>query len=89
METLIHADIFFFISTIALIIISIGLVIAVIYVIKILHNIFHVSEKVKEGSDEILSDIQNLRADVKTQGFRVQYVMGFIKSLFGRGRSRK
>jgi uncharacterized protein YoxC len=89
METLIHADIFFFVSTIALILISLGVIIAIIYVIKILHNIFHVSEKVKEGSDEILSDIHTLRADVKSQGFRIQYVIGFIKRLFGRGRSRK
>jgi uncharacterized protein YoxC len=86
MDTLIHADIFFFITTIALILIALGLIIALIYIIKILHNVFHVSEKVKVESDEIISDLKTLRGNVKEKGFRLQYVKQFIKRIFGRNR---
>jgi len=58
MDTLIHADIFFFVSTIALIFISLGIIVALIYIIKILRNVSDVSSKVKDESTEILSDIK-------------------------------
>jgi hypothetical protein len=84
METLIHADIFFFVTTVVLIVFSIGVIIALIYVIKILHNVFHVSVKVKEESDEILSDIKTLRGNVKSHGFSVKYIKAFISKVFKR-----
>jgi hypothetical protein len=90
METLIHADIFFFISTIALVLISIGIIIALVYLIRILRNVSDVSDKVKEESTEILSDIKELRTDIKKEGFRMSYVSRFFAKLFGkRSRSKK
>lgn len=84
MNTLIHADIFFFVSTIALIFISIGIAIALVYVIKILRNVSDVSDKVKDESTEILADIKELRGDIKKEGFRLHYVSNFFARLFGR-----
>jgi hypothetical protein len=90
METLIHADIFFFVSTIALVLITIGIVIALIYLIKILRNVSDVSEKVKVESSEIISDIKTLRTDIKKEGFRINYISKFFGKLFGRrSRSKK
>ena len=82
METLMKADIFFFVTTIAVIAVTIGLMVALTYIIKILRNASHISDKVKEESDEIISDIKSLRGNVKAQGFKVQYVKQFIKRIF-------
>ncbi|MBX4197880.1 hypothetical protein KW782_00930 [Candidatus Parcubacteria bacterium] len=84
METLIHADIFFFITTIAVVLISIGIIVAIVYIIKILRTVSHVSDKVKEESEEILLDLKHLRGNVKSQGFRWSYVKQFIRSIFKR-----
>ncbi len=90
MENLIHADIFFFISTIALVLISIGIVISLVYVIRILRNVSEVSDKVKEESSEILSDMKELRGTIKQEGFKMGYVVRFFKNMFGRKtRSKK
>jgi uncharacterized protein YoxC len=82
MDTLIHADIFFFISTIALVIISIGIVISLVYVIRILRNVSEVSDKVKEESTEILSDVKELRGTIKKEGFKMKHAVKFMKGLF-------
>ena len=67
MQTLIHADIFFFISTIATILISIGIIIALIFVILILKKLYQLSETVKTEAGHIAEDIDSIRA--KAKGF--------------------
>lgn len=89
MDTIIHADIFFFVSTIALVVITLGLIVALVYIIKILRTISNVSEKVKDESDEILADIKNLRGTIKRQGFGLRNVTELIKMVFGRKKSKK
>lgn len=84
MTTLIHADIFFFISTIALVLVSVGIIVALVYLIKILRNVSEVSDKVKEESAEIITDIRHLRSDMKREGFRMQHVGQFFARLFRR-----
>ncbi|MBA3551133.1 hypothetical protein H0W32_02920 [Patescibacteria group bacterium] len=89
METLIHADIFFFASTIALVLVTIGLAVALVYIIKILRTVSKVSDKVKDESDEIIADIKNLRGNIKQQGLGLRNVKEVIKMVFGKNRSKK
>lgn len=84
METLIHADIFFFVSTIALVVISIGIIVALAYLIRILRNVSDVSDKVKEEGSEIIADVKELRTEIKKEGFRMNYVRRFFNRLLGR-----
>jgi hypothetical protein len=81
MDTLIHANIFFFISSIALVLVSVGIIIALVYVIRILRNVSAVSEKVKEESGEIIDDLKSLRGTIKQEGFKLKYFGTFFKRL--------
>ncbi len=84
METLIHADIFFFVSTLSLVFVTVGLIVALIYVIKILRNVSDVSSKVKEEGTEIIADIKGLRGSIKSQGFGLRAVKEVVKKIFSR-----
>ncbi len=83
-ETLIHADIFFFITTIALVVISIGLSISLFYIIKILRNIRDISDKANKESDEIVADIQRLRRAVRDEGVKWKAVSDLVRLFFSR-----
>jgi hypothetical protein len=83
-ESLIHADIFFFISTIALVLISIGIVIALYYGIKILKNVREVTDKVNDESSEIIADIKKLRAGLRDEGVKWKHVAGLVRTFFVR-----
>jgi uncharacterized membrane protein YgaE (UPF0421/DUF939 family) len=88
MNTLIHADVFFFVSTIVFTIIGLGIAIALFYVIKILRTLNDVSKKVKEESDGIIADVHALRGSIKSEGFKMKYAVSFMKALFGRRKAK-
>lgn len=83
-ESLIHADIFFFISTIALVLISIGIVVALVYVIRILRNVGEVTDKIKVESGEIVSDLKKLRANLRDEGIKWKHVAELARLFFMR-----
>ena len=64
MDDILKADIFFFITTIATIVLSVFLVIVFFYTIRILRDIKHISSVAKEESDTISEELSELRASM-------------------------
>lgn len=73
MDTLIHADIFFFVATIGFVIIGIGVVIALVFVIMILKSLHKLSETVRMEADHIAGDIDSLRARAGSWSWKVAF----------------
>ena len=87
-ESLIHADIFFLISTIALIVITIGISAALFYGIKILRNVRDITDRAREESYEVLADIQSLRRGLRDEGVKWKHVAGLARGFFVRKGSK-
>jgi hypothetical protein len=81
MEELVHADIFFFITSIAVVVVAIVLVVAIVYLIQILHDVRHVSRRIRDESEAIWRDIEALRTVVKTEGFKFRHLISFFFGL--------
>lgn len=81
MNNLVHADIFFFITTCAVVAITIILVFVLIYVVLVAKNIHYVIKKIKEESDHISEDIAHARMKIKEQGTKIASLMGFLKNM--------
>jgi Na+-transporting NADH:ubiquinone oxidoreductase subunit NqrC len=67
MQTLIHADIFFFITTIAVILVTLVAVIVLVYVVIILKDIRRLSRTIKQEGEEIIQDVHVFREEVKEE----------------------
>jgi len=80
MVELIHADIFFFITTISIVVVSVGLLIVLFFVIRILNNISSVSKRFREEGEEIITDLHLLRTDLKKGGSQFKHFFRFLKS---------
>ncbi len=89
MESVIHADIFFFVSTIALVLVTIGLVIVIIYVIRILDDMRHISEKVRTEGDSFIDDLHEWRRELKHKGFGLLSLGRFIQLFIRKKKSRR
>lgn len=91
MNTLIHADIFFFVTTIVIVILGIGAAIITYYILKIVKSFRHVMENIKKESDNIAEDIAALRVRVKEESTKVSPWLGLVsKFIFRRqGESEK
>ena len=93
MADVMHADIFFFITSIATVVLTILLAIALYYAIRILHDVREVTEKIRKASNDLERDLDHLRNTVKGEGMRVkmivEMVLSFITRQIPKGRKRK
>ena len=67
MQTLIHADIFFFITTMAVIFVTLVAVIVLVYIVIILKDIRELSRTIKNEGEEIIQDVHVFREEVKEE----------------------
>lgn len=68
METVMKSDIFFFITTICVVALSVLIGIAVFYLIKILKDLKIISKEVKEEGHMIIEDARDMRESFKKNG---------------------
>lgn len=83
MDTLIHADIFFFITSCAVIVLSIIMGIVLVYAVFVAKNVHYIVSKVKKESDHISEDIYHARLKIREQGAKIATLMSFLKNIAG------
>lgn len=88
MESIIKADIFFFITGMAITIFTIGMIIAMVYVIRILNDMKRISKTMLKESDKFANDIDSLREAVKSEGAKARTIANFFLKLFAHRRKK-
>ena len=81
MDTLIHADIFFFVTTIAVVVTGAALTVVLIYLAKVLSDIKKITAQVHEETVLFRDDLHSLRVEVRRDGFKLRHVMEFLARL--------
>lgn len=84
MDSFIKADIFFFITTIAVALVSLVFTVALFYIIGILKDIKYISRKAKEEADLLSADIDDLREHVRDRGATMASTFDFLKNVVKR-----
>jgi predicted Holliday junction resolvase-like endonuclease len=75
-------DVFFFVTTIAVIIFTLLVAVAAIYIIKILRDIKYITKKAKSEADIISEELSDLRDNVKTQGAKLKFFGNFFNNIY-------
>ncbi len=78
MDTLIHADIFFFVTTIAVVVVAVVLTVVLIYLAKVLSDIKKITAQVHEETVLFREDLGDLRTEVRRDGFKLRHFMEFL-----------
>lgn len=81
---LVHADIFFFITAIAVIVLSVGVAIIMYYVIGILRDVRAMVRQVRKAGDELEQDIDAMRIGLQKEGLKIQGAFNMILGFFSR-----
>ena len=91
MSEVVHADIFFFITALAVVLVAGALLVALYFFIGILRDVRAIAAKVRKTSDELERDFERLRLEVKSEGMRVKTVfdifLGFLQRYMTRAAS--
>jgi len=82
MDTLIHADIFFFVTTIAVVIVTVLFTVVLIYLIRVLRQVEEIGKEIKAETVLVREDIKGLRTSVQKEGIKLQAFAEFFKKLF-------
>ena len=89
MDSLVHADIFFFVTTIAVVVVALFAVVALVYFIKVLRHLKEIAEEIKEETLFVRRDIGEARAQMKLEGFKIKQIIDFFSRLVGRRKIKK
>jgi hypothetical protein len=91
MSNLIHADVFFFVSTILLSLLVIVFIIVLVYLIRVLREARSVARLVREEAERLAGDLEAMREKIRTESFSLgnvfSLVVGFLKSKKKKGRA--
>ncbi len=76
------ADIFFFITSVVVILLAILVAVMLVYIVRILRDVKHISSRVREEGDKIIEDVDELRQDLSREGAKftgvVSVFSGFL-----------
>ncbi len=81
MNTLIHADIFFYITTIVVLILAFLVSILIFFLIKTFKHVSDIAERVKQESTHIIDDVSELREKIKEEGTKMASVNKVMKGV--------
>lgn len=85
MNDLLKQDVFFAVTTVAVIVLTILFVILMVYLIQIIRRVNYITTKAREQTDLLTEELAALRSNIKT-GFKFRHIISFFSNL---GRRRK
>ena len=71
MTSIIKSDIFFFITTIAIVVVTIGAVVALVYLVQILRDMRDLSRRAKDEGERIIDGVSAYREEIHRRGFQI------------------
>lgn len=84
MEDFLKMDVFFIVATIAVLIVAVLTSIALVYLIRILRTVSHISEEVQGEAVALREDIDGLRQKARSEGLRLKHIF----DIFGKAGKR-
>jgi len=78
METFLKADIFFVVTTSAVVFIAVAVLIAFIYIIILLRHLSKLMYRIRLEGEEIVDDMRAVRNGVESSGTKIQEVFAWI-----------
>jgi hypothetical protein len=73
-QTLIHADIFFFISSLGFVLVTLVILVGLFYIIRILQGVRRITDKIEAGIDTVGEDAKELVSDLReSMAFRMLF----------------
>ncbi len=88
MTEVLHANIFFFIASVGVILFTLLVCVALYHIVKILRSIRRIVARVEEGSETLAEDVAQLRTYVVGGSFISQIIGLFMGTKATRSRSR-
>ncbi len=84
MEQIVHADIFFFITSIAVVVVGCATLVFICFLISFMREARKAVRTVRRMTEKLEADVDILRENVKDQGHKVRTIFEILVALAGR-----
>ena len=71
-------DIFFMITTVAVVVVAISMVVVLVYIARLLHTLNRIATDVEEEAEAIRADLEDARAKVRREGLKLAHLFSFF-----------
>ncbi len=88
-NTIYKADIFFFITTLAVVAVSLFLLVGLYYLVMILRTIKKISRTAQTGAETIVEGIQEAKTEIDKHGFVPSAISKIFANLYKQSKSKK
>jgi hypothetical protein len=80
MDLVLQTNIFFYITSAAVVVVTVLVCVVLYYVARILRDVREVTDRVKRGTEHLADDLENLRRDIKQDGMHLRDIaMYFVR----------
>ena len=80
MDTLMKADIFFFVATVGVGLMMLVMVIGLIYIVRMLHDLRSFAKTLKEKSEHILDGVEDITGNIKSKSGTISNIFTMLAS---------
>jgi K+-transporting ATPase A subunit len=77
MDSLLKSDIFFVVTTIAVVVVGALVAVVLIYLARILSDVKKLSRSVREEGERVVEDIEGLRENIKKNTIKLSDILSF------------
>ncbi len=88
-DTLLKADIFFFVATLSVVVLTLLLVIGLVYVVSILRSIKHISRTAEAGTETVVAGLAEAKAEMSREGYVPETLINIFKRLYTKSKKGK
>lgn len=89
MDSVLTSDIFFFITSIAVAVVTTLIIIILVYIIKLVREIRRITESIRKGTDAITEDIGELRTKLRDKGLFSALIMTILHAVARRSDAKR
>ncbi len=84
MSEVVHADIFFFITAVAVVVLAAIFAVVLVYVVFIVRDVQAIVARLRRASESLESDLNALRYEVKQEGYKARAMVDLVLGFVGR-----
>lgn len=88
-DSLLKSDIFFFVSTLSVVALTVLMLIGLIYVVSILKTIKRISRTAQTGAETIVEGIQEAKKEVDKNGFVPTAITKIFSGIYKKSKHKK
>ncbi len=85
MNSILQSDVFFFITSVSVIFITVAVLVALIYIIKILKDVSGFLKAISSGTEALSEDLSLVRVKLKEKGIMSGLILSLLTTFVGFG----